>query len=413
MFGLEQFLQTRDAFFLQRGQIVNYGAGLVVLTAAVVWLLKYYHKFYLARVHLAVLLLAGLSFTSQLWTLAPKSFDMYYSSARPYFILFLLVAPIITLDKRSIKDGIRTALLIGIPLVYLFVFVVDWEGRGIRLAAPTFDNGRLTWIAPPLALSSMAAYIGIISIIITPKQLLFKLIFIFTAALAFYVTFRTQSRGQLLAMGIVTLICYPLANRATRLKGLFITTAGFSVLALGLYLVFTNLELGTINRWSENKVQGDLEGRFAMLQTLLQKWSSGGPFTLLFGIGSAGAFSVSGFYVHNLPGEILGELGLIGMGIFTYIYIETIINSMKIIKKLDYYPETRRESIAIIALFIFGTIISLKQGSFFSWPELFFFAIAIAHLEKHSRSLVAQDWEWRRLFLINASKQNQRLGIAR
>jgi len=411
MFGFEQFLQTQTPFFLDNGQLVNLGVGVVVLVAAVTWLLINYEKFYLDPVQIATLLLAGLCYTSELWTRSPYSFSTYYSTARPYFILFLVVAPIITLDKNSIKQGIRAALLIGIPLIYLFVFFVEWEGRAIRLAAPVLDNGQLRWYSPPLALSTMSAYIGILAIVITPKRLFLKVIYIVTAALAFYITFRTQSRGQLLAMILVTFVCYPLANRATQLKGLFLTLAGFTFLAMGLYLVFTNLELGTINRWGENKIQADMEGRFSMLQTLLEKWSTGGPFTLLFGFGSASSFSLCGFYVHNLPGEILGELGLAGASLFIFIYLRTIANSYKIIKKLEFYPDTRREAIAIIAMFIFASIISMKQGALFSWAELFFFAITIAHLEKHSRKVIADELQWRRLFLLNSSFRKQ-LGIA-
>ena len=349
---------------------------------------------------------------SQFWTIAPREFDKYYATAIPYFALYFVLGPLVLMDKKSVKTGIWTALYVGIPLVFLFVFLVEWEGRGIRLSRPTTFRGQLTWYSPPLALASMAAYIGILCAIIVPKNFIWRLVHFATFAFAAYVAFRTQSRGQLLAMAFVALVCYPLANQATRLKGLITTMIGFMVLAGALYLVFTNLEVGGLRRWEQDRIVEAMEGRGMMARNLLTQWWSAGPMAMLVGLGSAAGFATSGFYVHNLPAEILGELGLVGAALYLFIYIQVVMKSYKILQKLTHYPENRREVIAFIALFMFSSIISLKEGALFAWPHLFFFGIVISHLEMHSRSLNPQQEWWKKMFFVTPPNQGYDSGLA-
>ena len=67
--------------------------------------------------------------------LSPESYRRYFQGVIPYFVVFFILAPLISLDKNGVKQGVRTAMLLGIPLVFMFVFMVSWEGRGIRLVA--------------------------------------------------------------------------------------------------------------------------------------------------------------------------------------------------------------------------------------------------------------------------------------
>ena len=136
-----------------------------------------------------------------------------------------------------------------------------------------------------------------------------------------------------------------------------------------------------------------------MSRRLLEAWANEGPLSILFGLGVNSSFRVAGFYVHILPAEILGEYGLVGISLFLFIYIATFAKSVKIIRKLEHYPELRAEAVAMIALFVFSSFLSLKEGSLYSWPQLFFYAIAISHLERHSRKFVAQQRSLRSIYI--------------
>ena len=406
MFGLEQFLQTRAAIFVTRSSIINIGVGTAILIAAANWFSKNAKRFVLDPIHLATLALIGFAFLSQNWTVAPESYQRYFQSAIPYFVVFFILAPLISLDKEGVKQGVQTAMLLGIPLVFLFVFLVVWEGRGIRLAAPVLSKGKMSFVSPPLALASMAAQTGILSIILISKNKLIRCLQFAAFAMATYVAFRTQSRGQLVSMALVTLVCYPLANQGTKLKGMLFSMAGFVVLAGFLFVLFNTFETGNINRWTEKSIRYGTEGRLELSKDLLEAWANEGPLSILFGLGVNSSFRVAGFYVHSLPAEILGEYGLLGMSLFLFIYINTFAKSVNIIRKLEHYPELRTEAIAIIALFVFTSFLSLKEGSLYSWPQLFFYAIAISHLERHSRKFVAQQRSLRSIYMASFVQQH-------
>ena len=337
--------------------------------------------------------------------MSPIEFRTFYTSAIPYFALYLLIGPLISTDKDAIKQGIWTVLYFGIPLVFLFVFLVEWEGRGVRLSAPTISKGRLTWYSPPLALASMATYVGICAIVIQPKNVLLKLLHLVVFGLATLIAFKTQSRGQVVSMLLAVFICYPLANQTSKFKAI-LYTIGAALLIVGvLAIVVSALESNSLRRWGDSDIRRDVEGRVNLVQNLLIAWSNGGIRTIFFGLGSASGFATSGFYVHNLPVEILGELGLAGAILFLAIYFQVAIKSATILKKLKHYPDTRQEVIAILGLFVSSAVISLKQGALFSWPHLFFFAILISQLEQHVKHLQA-DPHWRKnLFIVPQNPQ--------
>ena len=399
MFGVEQFFQTRSAIFLDRSQIVNLGVGVVAVLAATSWLAGNLHRFKMDKIQIACLALVLFSQVSQFWTIAPKAFAQHYSrEPLPYYVLYLLVAPILTQGKRAIRSGVWATLYIGIPLVFLIVFFVEWSGRGIALAKPVMEKGQLRLYTPPLALASLASFVGIMCVVLKPKNTLWKVVHVVTFALSSYIVYRTQSRGQLVALGFVTLIFYPIANQASRLKGLFFTLAGFVIIGLSLYLVFSYFDLGGVNRWNESSIRRATEGRVYMVTALLDSWYQSGPFHMMFGLGSAAGWKTSGFAVHNFPAEMLGELGLVGFSIYLFVTIQTFVNSVKIIRKLEHYPDMRREAVVLIAMFVFSNILSLKMISLFSTaPLMFYFAIAISQLERHSRQFSDEPLNWSRL----------------
>jgi hypothetical protein len=398
MFGFEQFLQTRSVLFINRGSLVNIGVGLTVAVAAGISVLRNLPRLSLDRMQLLCVLLIGYAYLSQIWTLSPSAFERYLGSDMPYFAVFLLLAPLLLMEKSGLQSGLRAAMFLGVPLICLFSLFVEWEGRGVRMAAPKLIGSRTVWFAPPLAISSMAANIGFLALILVSKNRLIRLIQIVGFALACYVAFRTQARGQLFAMAVVTLLAIPLANQASKLKGLFLTLAGFITAAVAVFLVFSVLDLGEVNRWRDSSIESGFYGRWEMITALLDKWSRAEAVYVIGGLGSGSSFEISGWYVHNLPAEILGELGLVGAALFGTIYFMTIRNCLRIIAKLDHYPEMRSEVVAAVALFAFATIISQKQGTLSSWPHLFFFAIVISHVELKTRHIVAQQLSLRRLF---------------
>lgn len=413
MFGVEQFLQTQSAVFIDRSSLVNLGIGSVCGFAVLCSFVQTKYQYKMNSVLIASVLLILLSQASQFWTIAPKAFAQYYSrTPLPYYVLYLLVAPVLSQGKNGVRNGIWSTVYIGIPMIFLVAFFVEWSGRGVLLAKPVMENGRLTLYAPPLSIADAAAYIGISCIILKPKNAISKLLHIATFALACYIVYRTQSRGQLIALGVVALLFYPVANQATKAKNLLITMVGFIFIGLALYAVFTFLDLGSVNRWNEKNMRMGTEGRLHMVTMLLTAWSQSNPFYLLFGLGSGAGWATSGFDVHNLPAGILGELGIIGFSLYCFICFKAFSCAIKVIQKLKHYPDTRREAVILIAIFTYTFILTFKSISLFSSaPLMFFFAIALCQLEKQSHKFRAEKIQWKHLLLVSAAPQNS-LGYA-
>ena len=404
MFGLEQFFQTQAAIFIDRSRIVNMGVGLVSAMAAIAWLSKNGYQYKLDKIQIVALLLILYSQLSQFWTISPQKFNQYYGRAPlPYYALYLFIAPILSQGKNAIRNGVWATIYVGIPLIFLITFYVEWSGRGVALAKAMIDqHGKRVPYAAPLSLADAASYIAVMCLILKPKNILWKILHIATFALASYIVFRTQSRGQLVALGLVALMFYPIANQATKSKELFLTLGGFTIVGLALYFAFTSLDLGGVNRWTNRSLEGSTLGRLRMVKSLLNEWYNSGPFYIIFGLGSAAGWKTSGFAVHNLSAEILGELGLIGFSLYLYICIQAFVSAAKVIKKLKHYPDMRREAVILISLFTYSCILSLKSIALYSSaPLMFYFAVAVSQLERHSRQFSSESMSWKKLLLTS------------
>jgi hypothetical protein len=127
-----------------------------------------------------------------------------------------------------------------------------------------------------------------------------------------------------------------------------------------------------------------------MTEHLLQHWlkaSDGDPTVFLLGLGNSASFSqrIIGFYPHMVVPEILGEEGLLGLGLFgsaVWVSIRSMRNAYRLSKDV---PVHRGILATLAASFTFAFLLSFKQGSLLSFSaELFSFAILI---ERQTRLL--------------------------
>jgi hypothetical protein len=99
----------------------------------------------------------------------------------------------------------------------------------------------------------------------------------------------------------------------------------------------------------------------------------------LFGLGSSASFdpAILGFYPHNVPMEILAEEGLIGFGLFAYLFFLTLQYIRKHIS-LSSRDSGGRYAVAIFsagALFMF--LHSLKSSSLIGSSYLFMIFVVL------------------------------------
>ena len=147
-------------------------------------------------------------------------------------------------------------------------------------------------------------------------------------------------------------------------------------------------------RWSSGRFQSDGELRLMMADKLLHHWlnaSDGDPTVFLLGLGNSASFSkrINGFYPHMVVPEILGEEGLMGLGLFclaVWMSVRTTRNAYRLAKE---DPIQRGILATLAASFTFAIILSFKQGSLVGFSaEMFSFAILI---ERQARLLVSAE----------------------
>jgi hypothetical protein len=145
-------------------------------------------------------------------------------------------------------------------------------------------------------------------------------------------------------------------------------------------------------RWSSGRFQSDGELRLIMANKLLHEWlnaSNGDPTVLLLGLGNSASFSkrINGFYPHMVVPEILGEEGLLGLGLFCSAVWMSIYTMWRGYRLSIGDPVQRGILATLAASFTFAFILSFKQGSLVGYSaELFSFAILI---ERQTRLLVS------------------------
>jgi hypothetical protein len=321
------------------------------------------------------------------WSPAFKEGIGEWSKYWPYMVLHASLAPLLIRRPIDLQHGLSSVLLLGAILAILVDVFVRWDGRFV---VSFYNPNEKFWNA--LAFAQMAGYVTIAAVLLNHRKswfwMLLKGVAIASSAI---LVVKSGTRGQFVLMAALPIvflpISRPLGNMKTYVSGvlLVVCLASASIFA---YDSFTHQD----ERWSSGRFQSDWELRVMMANKLLDHWlkgSDGDPTVLLLGLGNSASFSqrINGFYPHMVVPEILGEEGLLGLGLFflaVWMAIRTTQNAYGLAKD---DPVQRGILATLAASFTFAFILSFKQGSMAnSSAELFSFAILI---ERQIRLLVS------------------------
>src|ERR1700704_5928767 len=384
MFGLEQWGQATTTFFLQHHTATNYLIGGILVLALTVEGVK--KGFSLLAGYPSVgWLTLGLflyAFASAQW--APRSdisLDLW-ASRWPYVISFIVLSPLLITQSRDLQAANIGMLVFGGFLTILLLFFVEWEHRRIVLGHE-FGN--------PLAVSTMAAMVVFIAVLADPwpESRWWVPIKWALVALCLALIVRSGSRGQLLGVIAISAACWPISRRIENSKQflgwvcLLIFLSGITIWSLQRFWAERETYYAGGSRWSDQAMGGAMSGRFDNAILLVQH-SYQSVETIIFGLGNSASFDprILGIYPHFVPLEILAEEGLIGFALFGLVLYSTARNAFKCYSQLNATPVNRKIFAALLAVFLFTLLLSLKQGSLLGNLEPFMFAIILG---KHSK----------------------------
>ncbi|MEO1525425.1 MAG: O-antigen ligase family protein [Planctomycetota bacterium] len=409
MFGLEQMLQAQSATFVKQGSLVQFGVAFVAVVAASKMLLKDITLMVPSGFQVWTLILYGFAFSSSLWTIAPDKFEAYFQPQWPYFALYFLLGPVLCAHPKALSDASKSALIIGVPVMIAIAFFCEWTGRGIRLSVPVNEGGRLRNYTPPLAAASCAAMIAILTLATTTKQAWRRLSGIAVMKLCTYIIVLTQSRGQLLAFCVVVLLVYPATHRSTSSRGLIQLFVILMLVLAAVYGVFLYVGESAGARWQQSSMNSAFEGRAMMASRLVNVWLNSDPVAWMIGLGASSSFKVSGFYVHNVPIEVLCEFGIFGATIFAICFWKSFQNSLLFAARIPFQWEHRCPAIGFIGAFVFLAILTLKEGTLYAVPHMFFIAIMIDRLARLNPQF--DEANYRNVFLDDDDDEEDFEGI--
>lgn len=384
-FSLEQWLQSKDVFFLIHGSLINLSSGFLVLIGLIFYQINKNGevKFYppMARLVIALYVYASVSV---LWSPVTDISVSNLQHYMPYIFLYVLLAPLLINNEEDAYEAFKFLIIFGGILALLLLLFTEWGYRRIVMAAEMVDLR-----ANPLAIADMAGYVLFASILLNFKKeyKFWRFLKWLIVIICLGVAVKTGSRGQFILMILLSIFFLPISRPINHIKRLVplvfagIVIAGGSYWAMKEYTSDYTAKEGA--RWEVDRMGDDLSGRFDAAISLIGEWYSS-PSHLLFGLGSSASYdeSIAGFYTHIVPLEILGELGLIGFLIFIIIMVKAYYIFRNCLKMSKGSLLNRGVLATTGAILMFEFFLSFKQGSFLASQVLFCMLVVLSKLEE-------------------------------
>lgn len=378
MFGLEQWGQATHPFFAQHQAFTNIAIGGILLLALAFKFLK--GEAILAdypAVGWLTLTLFTYAFASAIWAPRPDLSLSVIASRGPYILTVVCLTPLVVSRPIDLQTSLRALILLGSFLTLLLLAFVSWESRTIVL-----EHGE----GNPLAVSEMAGLVALAAILGNPwdKSGLWNTFKWFVVILCLFLVVRSGSRGQLIGLIVLSAACWPISRGIKNVQQFLVWIAsvlilsGIAAWALKEFWGEQSDYYAGGSRWSGAAMQGAMSERFDQAIRLLGFWYSS-PETIFFGLGNSASFDprILGIYPHFVPLEVLAEEGLLGFGLYLGILLVTAKSAYRSYQNVSLTLIDRPIYAALLAMFLYTFLLSLKQGNLIGNLEPFMFAILL------------------------------------
>ena len=395
MFGLEQWGQATTTFISFYQTATNYLIGGILLLGLTLQfarkglgLVKGYPS-----VGWLILTLYFYAFVSTQWVSRPDITMALWESRWAYLVTMLLLAPLLIFEEKDLYRASIALIVMGGTLSFCLLFFVKWEARRIVL-----DHG----LGNPLAIAAMAGMVLLIALLADPwpRSKLWQPLRWALIAMCLIVIVKSGSRGQLVAVFLVSALGWPITRGISNFKQFALL--GLAILFLAIVASFTIQEFsgeqvqtyGGQARWSEQSAQEDAMGRLHnALRLLGMAYSS--PESIVFGLGNSSAYDprILGIYPHFVPLEVLAEEGLVGFTLYIVVIIRVIKIFLRSIRLTSCGSPQRMLLGGWGAITLFNLLLSLKQGSLLLNLEPFMLAIILGRYEDILRRQAVEEPE--------------------
>lgn len=389
MFGIEQSLQTSSPIFLERSWLAN----VIVAAACGVCVMRVMAsrpgtmQAYATPIWCGTVALYAWAFMSLVWTPSFEGATEIMGKGWPYFILFILIAPILLDDMRGLGRFARMLLYSGILVVLTLVLNPEfgtWSGRaGLVVAGKLITN--------PLAIGELGGTLIILAALLRtgPSPALLALARSSAFVLGAILALQSGSRGQLAFAVLIAVLFYPVSKRLKSIPAFFGTAIGVGTIAAVVFLLASIvLEGFAAQRWGAGELDAGFRQRMANAAELLGDFVTS-PAAWVMGLGSNAFSSLNAVaakdeYVHNLPVEILAELGIPMFAVFMALLYITAREGLTLFRRYANRPNDRAALSVLLALGAYQLLLACKQSNLWGNGMLFLFMILITRLQKRT-----------------------------
>lgn len=388
VFSFEQWAQVHDSYFAQNSSFLNIAQGVIVLLAVMGVAARMRNPLQpFPVVSYYIIGLLTLALVSCLWSINFQLSFYLYQDAVPYLIAFVLLLPLTINCTDDVRVAVVSALVTGTIVLLLIQFGTELHrwGRSVEIKEGIVTKGgEVRTRATPLAPATLAGHIIVMICLMNFRKLdrIWYLLLWGVAPLGFWVCIRSDTRGQYFASILVVVVLFGVGRGVKRIGGLaFGAMVAGAIIAFGWYFLS---QFGSSGRWGLSAmVDNYMETRFDASLTMLRIWMNSSPHNVLLGLGSSTSFdpNVLDNFPHVLPVEILCQLGLPGLTIYTVAIILVFMSARRTLRLVADMPPERGLLTTLFGLFLFELLRSMKEWPMLYHVYLFSFGIMVARFE--------------------------------
>jgi len=394
MFTLEQSLQGSVGIFRTQPALANYVIAFFVGLSAVraVFALERPFLGYFGPAWWCSIAIFGWGAISLLWSPSGQLAGSMTREGLPYFVLCVIVAPILIDDIKDFASVATLVLVFGTIIALTMILNPEFNIRSGRLGFMLTETVR----SNPLAIGELGGILMIVSVLYRGLRAtrLFTVLrvaaFVVGTALALY----SGSRGQVLFGGGTALAFFALARQVRSIASFAATTA--MVLLLGaslLLLAQLFLDTDLASRWDSSVLAEGAEIRRLNILDLFIAFGRN-PLAWLIGLGWNAFSSVTDSskepYSHILAVDILTELGIPLFLVYCVLLREVFRNSRALFEFVRDDPHLRSAVAAFIALAAYQFLLSNKQGHLWGVCPMFMFFLLVSRVRMRHDALAPE-----------------------
>lgn len=397
MYALEQSLQGAVPIFRSFPPLANYWTAIVVALSTANAIFRIQNPFvgYASTSWILSIGIFAWAAISLLWTPSVTALKMT-TDGIPYFILFLVLAPILPSSITDLRSFALLMMLFGTLTATSIIANPEFNIESGRLGLQISFKVR----SSPLAMGELGGTLVILAVLYhatvrSPTVVVLRIAsFIAGTVLVLY----SGSRGQLIFAAIIAIAFFPVCRQVRNVFSFFATSAGVIAIGLGVLLlarfVFQS-EGGMVeSRWNFDVLASGTQVRRENALDLLLAFASN-PQAWFTGLGwnafSAYTKASNEPYSHSVMLDILCELGFPAFAALVIILIQTLRASRRLFSVVAESPLERSVTTCFIALTAYQILLSNKQGMLWASGPLFIHLLTLTRIDQRTQLLGAPE----------------------